>query len=177
MKALLVQQGLHKTLLGKSKKLADMQDSVFEDLDVKALSSIQLCLADDVLREVGEENTTAGIWLKLESIYMTKSLTNRLYLCFWLLLAISPSHTTLCFWLLLSLYYCNTHSPPLSSSNIWKLTVSKYTVVACSSSADNVLKEPLHVSSIAPDPIVFVQNLQFLIENAKYLIYETLVTV
>jgi hypothetical protein len=80
VKALLVQQGTSKALVGKSKKPADMQDSVFEDLDAKALNAIQLCLADDVLLEVGEEDSAAGIWLKLESIYMTKSLTNRLYL-------------------------------------------------------------------------------------------------
>jgi len=33
-----------------------------------------------MLSQVGEEDSAAGIWLKLESIYMTKSLTNRLYL-------------------------------------------------------------------------------------------------
>jgi hypothetical protein len=71
MKALLVQQGTSKALLGVSKKPADMQDSVFENLDAKTLSSIQLCLADDVFRKVGKEDLVADIWLKLESIYMT----------------------------------------------------------------------------------------------------------
>ena len=47
---------------------------------MKAHSAIQLCLADEVLREVADEDTTAGLWLKLESLYMTKSLTNKLYL-------------------------------------------------------------------------------------------------
>ena len=78
MKALLVQQGLHKTLQGQEKSSISAEN--WEDMDAKALSSIQLSLADDVLREVKEETSAAGIWLKLEGIYMTKSLTNRLYL-------------------------------------------------------------------------------------------------
>ena len=37
-------------------------------------------IVDEVLREIVDEETTAGLWLKLESQYMTKSLTNRLYI-------------------------------------------------------------------------------------------------
>nr|CAD1835772.1 unnamed protein product [Ananas comosus var. bracteatus] len=51
-----------------------------EEIDDKALTAIQLCLSDEVLREVLDEKTAAGLWLKLESLYMTKSLTNKLYL-------------------------------------------------------------------------------------------------
>lgn len=47
---------------------------------MKAHNSIQLCLADEVLREVADEETASGLWLKLEALYMTKSLTNKLYL-------------------------------------------------------------------------------------------------
>ena len=39
-----------------------------------------LSLADKVLREVSRETTAAGVWAKLESLYMTKSLANRLYM-------------------------------------------------------------------------------------------------
>jgi hypothetical protein len=39
-----------------------------------------LSLANGVLREVVDEETAAGLWKKLESLYMKKSLTNRLYL-------------------------------------------------------------------------------------------------
>jgi hypothetical protein len=46
----------------------------------KEHSAIQLCLSNEVLREVVEEDTTSKLWLKLESLYMTKSLTNHLYL-------------------------------------------------------------------------------------------------
>ncbi|GKG61637.1 hypothetical protein Tco_0621346, partial [Tanacetum coccineum] len=34
-----------------------------------------LCLGNKVLREVTEETTAVGVWSKLKSLYMTKSLT------------------------------------------------------------------------------------------------------
>ena len=36
---------------------------------MKAHSSIQLCLADDVLWEIAEEDIATGLWLKLELVY------------------------------------------------------------------------------------------------------------
>ncbi|KAK0590137.1 hypothetical protein LWI29_023132 [Acer saccharum] len=45
-----------------------------------ALGIIILNLSDNVLREVNEETTAYGVWNKLESLYMTKSLTNKIYL-------------------------------------------------------------------------------------------------
>ena len=46
----------------------------------KVHSDILLCLGHEVLHEVVEEDMTTKLWLKLESLYMTKSLTNHLYL-------------------------------------------------------------------------------------------------
>nr|KYP36396.1 Retrovirus-related Pol polyprotein from transposon TNT 1-94 [Cajanus cajan] len=46
----------------------------------KARSAIILCLGDKALREVAREKTAAAMWLKLESLYMTKSLAHRLCL-------------------------------------------------------------------------------------------------
>ncbi|GKF36852.1 hypothetical protein Tco_0113610 [Tanacetum coccineum] len=46
----------------------------------KAYIALILCLGDRVLREITKETTAAGIWKKLETLYMTKSLANRLYL-------------------------------------------------------------------------------------------------
>src|SRR4051812_40921938 len=46
----------------------------------KAHSAILLSLGDKVLRQVSKETTASGLWVKLESLYMTKSLVNRLYL-------------------------------------------------------------------------------------------------
>ena len=47
---------------------------------IKAYNAIQFYLIDEVLQEVVNVNTAVGLWLKLESLYMTKSLTNRIYL-------------------------------------------------------------------------------------------------
>uniref|UniRef100_A0A2N9HW07 CCHC-type domain-containing protein n=1 Tax=Fagus sylvatica TaxID=28930 RepID=A0A2N9HW07_FAGSY len=62
---LLVQQGLVKALYGKTKKPEKMTDEEWEELDMKAVSTIRLLLADEVMYDVMEENSTAGIWLNL----------------------------------------------------------------------------------------------------------------
>ena len=51
-----------------------------EDLLERAHSAIMLSLRDEILREIVDEEIAIGLWLKLESQYMTKSLTNRLYM-------------------------------------------------------------------------------------------------
>ena len=51
-----------------------------EEIDEKALTSIQLSLSNKVLWEVVHEKTAVGFWLKLESLYMIKTLANRLHL-------------------------------------------------------------------------------------------------
>ena len=80
MRDSLVQQGLQKTLAGKSKKPTVMTNEEWEDLDAKALSTICLCLADEVMFNMVGEDTISGLWSKLEILYMTKSLTRRIYL-------------------------------------------------------------------------------------------------
>lgn len=54
---LLVQEGLHKALGGKRNKLAMMIDEEWEDLDARALNTIQLCLTNDVLFNINREGT------------------------------------------------------------------------------------------------------------------------
>ena len=49
-------------------------------MDLKAASTIQLCLADDVMYNVMDEETVTGLWSRLETLYMMKSLSNKLYL-------------------------------------------------------------------------------------------------
>ena len=49
-------------------------------MDRKAANTIQLCLADEVIYNVMDEETITGLWLRLETLYMTKSLSNKLYL-------------------------------------------------------------------------------------------------
>ena len=72
MRALLKNQGCWAPL-SKDKKNIDAAE--MEALEEKAHSLILLCLA-----EVSDEETAAGLWLKLETLYMTKSLTSKLLL-------------------------------------------------------------------------------------------------
>lgn len=80
MKNLLISQKLHKILSGKAKKNEDMADEDWEELDLEARASIMLCLERDVTFLVDGEKTTEAVWTKLESNFMTKTLTNRIYL-------------------------------------------------------------------------------------------------
>ena len=66
--------------MGKSKKLATISDEEWEEIDVRELSSIRLCLPSDVLFNIVTEKTTSDLWMKLESLYMKKSLTNKIFL-------------------------------------------------------------------------------------------------
>jgi len=59
--ALLVQQGLHKTLQGKSAKAAGTSNENYKEMNLKAASTIQLCLADEVMYNVMDEEATAGL--------------------------------------------------------------------------------------------------------------------
>ena len=52
MKAILIQNGLHKALEGEDKKPIGVSDAKWEEMDAKALSAIQLCLSNEVLREI-----------------------------------------------------------------------------------------------------------------------------
>ena len=72
--------GVHKALEGDERKPIGMSKAKWEELDAKSLSAIQLCLSNDILREVVKEVTSKGIWEKLESLIMAKSVTTRLLL-------------------------------------------------------------------------------------------------
>ena len=80
MLALLVQQGLWKALQGKNALLATLLDEEKEDLLEQAHSAILLSFGYEVLRETVDEEIAIGLWIKLESLYMTKSLKNHLYI-------------------------------------------------------------------------------------------------
>nr|GEW28821.1 retrovirus-related Pol polyprotein from transposon TNT 1-94 [Tanacetum cinerariifolium] len=77
MRALLIQHECESTL----KVLpVDMEAQAKAELNKKAHSAMILCLGNKVLREVTRETTAAEVWSKLETLYMTKSLANKLYL-------------------------------------------------------------------------------------------------
>lgn len=80
VKDILVQQGLLKALKGKSNKPATMKDEEWEELEAKAVSCIRLSLAPQIKYQVLTETSAKDLWEKLEKVYMSKSLSNRLYL-------------------------------------------------------------------------------------------------
>ncbi|WVZ02271.1 hypothetical protein V8G54_023077 [Vigna mungo] len=80
MEAILIQQGCVEALKGESKMSDAMTQEEKKKMGNKARSAIILCLGDKVLREVAKEKTAAEIWVKLESLYMTRSLAHRLCL-------------------------------------------------------------------------------------------------
>ena len=49
-------------------------------LITRAALTIRMCLVDEVINHAMDEESLAVIWLKLESQYMSKSLTNKLLL-------------------------------------------------------------------------------------------------
>ncbi|GJW73687.1 retrovirus-related pol polyprotein from transposon TNT 1-94, partial [Tanacetum coccineum] len=78
-RALLINMDV-KQLGGFTAGIFQMEAEAKADLNKKAYSAVILCLGNKVLREVTEETTAAGVWTKLKTLYMTKSLANKLYL-------------------------------------------------------------------------------------------------
>ncbi|GJT02869.1 hypothetical protein Tco_0824038 [Tanacetum coccineum] len=77
MRALLIQHGCEAAL---EVLLVDMNAEAKAELNKKAHSVVILCLGNKVLREVIREATATGVWSKLETLYMAKSLANKLYM-------------------------------------------------------------------------------------------------
>ena len=77
---LLMQHDLHKTLQGKPSKPTCTSDMDWEEMDLKAASTIQLCLTDEMMYNVIDEEIITGLWSKLETLYITRNLSNKLYL-------------------------------------------------------------------------------------------------
>jgi hypothetical protein len=78
VKDLLVQQGMVKALHGtKPERMVDID---LKELEAKAVATIRLCLRDDVMYHVMDEESPVIVCLKLKSQHMSKSLTNKLYL-------------------------------------------------------------------------------------------------
>ncbi|KAH9660266.1 hypothetical protein KPL70_024153 [Citrus sinensis] len=82
MEALLITQGLGDAIESENSKggSSSKTPEKIAEINKRARSAIILSLGDSVIREVAKEKTVAGLWTKLESLYMTKSLANRLYI-------------------------------------------------------------------------------------------------
>jgi hypothetical protein len=57
-----------------------MSKEDWEKLDIRARSTIRLCLEDSVLLNVLGESTAKELWNKLGNLYQSKSLVNKLFL-------------------------------------------------------------------------------------------------
>ena len=64
VKDLLVQQRIVKALYGS--KPEGMADIDWKELEAKAVATIWLCLGDDVMYHVMDEESPAAVWLKLK---------------------------------------------------------------------------------------------------------------
>ena len=61
MNVILTQSGMKKALLVREKKSQDMKEETWQELDEKVLTSIQLCLADEVLDEFSMEKIASSL--------------------------------------------------------------------------------------------------------------------
>ncbi|GJR21107.1 retrovirus-related pol polyprotein from transposon TNT 1-94 [Tanacetum coccineum] len=77
MRALMVHQGCDVAL---GTLFVDMKAGEKTNLMKKAYNTLIIYLGYRVIWEVTKEKTAGGIWTKLTSLYITKSLANRLYL-------------------------------------------------------------------------------------------------
>ena len=59
---------------------ASSSSNADKELQETAYSIIILYWADNVLRQIDGEDTTYKVWIKLEQLYLTKSLANRILL-------------------------------------------------------------------------------------------------
>ena len=78
--SLLVKERTYQALQGIRKKPSTMGGDDWKEIDIKVKATIILYLSDEVLYNVLNEYTAAGMWNRLESLYMTKSLSNKLYM-------------------------------------------------------------------------------------------------
>ena len=87
MQTLLDNLGLKEALKEESRDKDKVGDGIKTlsanqraDIEEKAFNTLILSLGDKVLREVSKMTIALEIWKKLDSLYLTKTLSSRLYL-------------------------------------------------------------------------------------------------
>ena len=65
---------------GETKMSPSLEAKEKAEILKKSRNKIIISLCDQILRKVIKEKTVAGMWLKLEQLFMTKALPNRIYL-------------------------------------------------------------------------------------------------
>ena len=78
MRAIFVEQKVTQALQGEKNLPSTMIETKKMEMLETTYSTMILYFSDSVLRKCNKETIAAGLWLKLESLYMTKSLTNRI---------------------------------------------------------------------------------------------------
>jgi len=80
VKDILIQQGLARALKGNDSKPEKMTKEEWEDLELKCASTIRLYIADNIINNVIDEDSTPVLWEKLEKLYLEKSSITKLNL-------------------------------------------------------------------------------------------------
>ena len=80
MRVVLVQQKCAKANADPNEIPEMMKSSDGQEILENTYNILILNLANNVLRQVDEEDTALKVWNKLESLYMVKSLSNKIYL-------------------------------------------------------------------------------------------------
>ena len=75
---LLVQQGLDQAL--EDERATSINETEWTKIQRRIVSTIRLALAPEIKHNMLKESTSKALWEKLENIYASKSLTNRLCL-------------------------------------------------------------------------------------------------
>ena len=73
-----MQQGLDQAL--EDERATSINETEWTKIQRRIVSTIQLALAPEIKHNVLKETTSKALWEKLENIYASKSLTNRLCL-------------------------------------------------------------------------------------------------
>ena len=76
---MLVKESTHKVWLGIGKKPSKIEDDEW-NIDFYVKATIILCLSDEGLHNIMNKETTIDLWCRLESLYMTKNLSNKLFM-------------------------------------------------------------------------------------------------
>ena len=80
IKALLGQQKAHKALLDPLELPTILTATQKEEIKLIAYGTLILNISDNIIRQVLEEETAHKVWKKLESLYATKDLPNKICL-------------------------------------------------------------------------------------------------
>lgn len=80
MRAVLAQMDLEEALLDFDKMPSTQMQEEKQRRDRKLMTQIHLHLSNQILQDVLKEKIVIALWLKLEQLYITKSLTSKLHL-------------------------------------------------------------------------------------------------